>query len=587
MLLVSCTKATTSTATSTTTTTAIITATSTTAAGNWWDSLATPQYGGTMNLRLASDIGGWDWWSLGGATSVIGTYQEWLWNVDWATNPAVFPFKTIFTPPEYSEGQLAQSYEMTDPSTFIFHLRHGIHWQDIPPANGREFVASDVVFHFNRTTGNAGGFTKPSGAVGAFPLLSDLSVSAPDDYTVVFKATNSSPESISEGLLGQVITLIESPDEVKQYGDTSDWHHAIGTGPFMVSDYQGGTSVTLVKNPNYWGYDERYPQNKLPYVDSLQYFIIPDSSTALGAMRTGKLDLMDGQSLQNSKDIKNTNSEILQTTYPPFLGLSVEIRNDMKPFSDLKVRQALQMSINLPEIAATYYGGTVDPTPETLTSSFVTGWGYPYSQWPQSLKDEYAFNVPQAKTLLTAAGYANGFNTDVVAMTTADLNLLQIIKGYFAAINVNMDIQTMDQAQWTNYVQTNKKYDALAFRDTGELGGTIAPIDQLQNYYSKDNISWAVVNDPAYDAIVDKAMAATSTTADVKQALLDANKLIAEQHYSISLLQPLDYAFWQPWLNGYSGQLNSISGNLGSGASPSIYLARFWIDTNLKKSMGH
>jgi len=49
----------------------------------------------------------------------------------------------------------------------------------------------------------------------------------------------------------------------------------------------------------------------------------------------------------------------------------------------------------------------------------------------------------------------------------------------------------------------------------------------------------------------------------------------------------LDYAFWQPWLNGYSGQLNSISGNLGSGASPSIYLARFWIDTNMKKSMGH
>ena len=64
---------------------------------------------------------------------------------------------------------------------------------------------------------------------------------------------------------------IENPDAVKQWGNLNDWHHAIGTGPFILTDFVAGSSVTLVKNPNYWGYDERYPQNQLPYVDKLKY----------------------------------------------------------------------------------------------------------------------------------------------------------------------------------------------------------------------------------------------------------------------------------------------------------------------------
>jgi len=49
----------------------------------------------------------------------------------------------------------------------------------------------------------------------------------------------------------------------------------------------------LIKNPNYWGTDERYPQNKLPYVNSIKYLIIPDDATALEAMRAGKIDIMN------------------------------------------------------------------------------------------------------------------------------------------------------------------------------------------------------------------------------------------------------------------------------------------------------
>ena len=86
---------------------------------------------------------------------------------------------------------------------------------------------------------------------------------------------------------------LENPDAVQKWGDVSDWHHAIGTGPFILKDFVPGNSATLIKNPNYWGYDERYPQNKLPYVDTVKFLIIPDDATALAAMRAGKIDVID------------------------------------------------------------------------------------------------------------------------------------------------------------------------------------------------------------------------------------------------------------------------------------------------------
>ena len=98
----------------------------------------------------------------------------------------------------------------------------------------------------------------------------------------------------------------------------------------------------------------------------------------------------------------------------------------------------------------------------------MTGWGFPYSQWPQDLKDQYAYNPTAAKQLLAAAGYPNGFNTDCVVVNTADLDLLQIVKSYFAAIGVNMDIRPMDLASFTSFVIGGHKNDALAVRQAGQ-----------------------------------------------------------------------------------------------------------------------
>ena len=110
-------------------------------------------------------------------------------------------------------------------------------------------------------------------------------------------------------------------------------------------------SATLVKNPNYWGHDERYPQNKLPYVDGVKYLIIPDEAKAIEALRAGKIDIVDQISPVQAQAMQKTNPEILQITHPDANAEAIEPRNDMAPFNDIRVRKAMQMAIDLPSIA--------------------------------------------------------------------------------------------------------------------------------------------------------------------------------------------------------------------------------------------
>jgi len=534
------------------------------------------------------NIVGWDP-TLGQTMSISSAYMERLTADNWTIDPTAYSYSTSWRPPDDVGGNLAKSWEFTDPSTLVFHLRQGIHWQNISPVNGREFTADDVVYHYDRLYGLGSGLPpSPNWAYWkTTPIaLTLLSVTATDKYTAVFKWKTQSVEYILENIqaLGGE-QCIDAHEVVEKWGDLNDWHHAIGTGPFILTDFVSGSSATLVKNPNYWGYDERYPQNQLPYIDTLKVLIIPDPATALAGVRTGKVDVIDGISLQNAQQMKKTNPEVLQLTYPSST-IGIEPRYDKAPFNDIKVRKAMQMAVDLPTIASTFYGGTTDPYPSALTARSLKGLGWPYEQWPQDLKDEYAYNPTAAKKLLADAGYPTGFKTNVVADIAGDLDLLQIVKSYFAAVGIDMSIQTMDSASWSSFVRTNHKNDALVYRVGCMLGLNYEPLRQLNRFVTGYAANDIMFSDPVFDSFLPKALAATSED-QVKQILRDANEFIARQHPEISLLTPNVFALYQPWLKGYSGQNMSISGT-GSGIlQMGFYTSRFWIDSVLKKSMGH
>jgi len=305
----------------------------------------------------------------------------------------------------------------------------------------------------------------------------------------------------------------------------------------------------------------------------------------MAEMRAGRIDVADQISPLLAQEMKKTNPEILQLTLHQ-TATTIDPRNDRPPFNDIRVRKAMQLAVDLKGLAKNYYHGAVDPTPSTLTSRHMTGWGYPYAEWPQDLKDEYAYNPALARQLLTEAGYPHGFKTNIIADTAGDMKLLDIIKSYFAAVGIDMEIRPMESTEWIAYVLNGHKHDQLAQRPVSPFGHAFEPIRQLSRLHTGYSSNYLMVNDPVFDAFQPKAVAAASET-EVKQILRDANERIARQHYSISLLHPMQYSLYQPWLKGYHGQFGSVCSAASSPQLLFFYPARFWIDNDLKKKMGH
>jgi peptide/nickel transport system substrate-binding protein len=335
----------------------------------------------------------------------------------------------------------------------------------------------------------------------------------------------------------------------------------------MLTDFVKGSSLTYVKNPNYWGYDERHPQNRLPYVDGVKVLAIADPSTAISALRTGRIDMLAGLDWRQADTLQKTDPKI-NSHAGPLGGPSVGMRVDKSPFTDIKVRKALQMAVDRPTIAKAYYGGTVDGKPSSPVNPALKGWMTPFDEWPQELKDEYTYNPTKAKQLLAEAGYPAGFKTNIVASSAMDLDLLQIIKSQFLDIGVDMDIRTMEPGATGAYTVA-MKHDQM-FYGAGNTGLTWPPATiYVFRHSKKSTANYTGNNDPALDAMIDN-VALAPTEDEASKLMRDMDTYLLKQHWDIYTMPLKSYTLWQPYLKGYSGEiLTHDQGRIW---------ARIWVD---------
>jgi peptide/nickel transport system substrate-binding protein len=312
---------------------------------------------------------------------------------------------------------------------------------------------------------------------------------------------------------------------------------------------------------------------------------MPDEAEAIAAMRAGKIDIIDHISPVQAYALQKTNPEVLIITHPDSNAFSIEPRNDTAPFNDIRVRKAMQMAIDLPAISKSHYHNIVDPTPCTFTLSNMPGWEFPYAEWPQDLKDEYAYNPAAARKLLADAGYPHGFKTNVVADASSDMELMRIVQSYFAQISIDMEIREMDRASF-DFVIKGRTHDQLAHGIVGPMGHTSAPIYDLTQYGKGARNNWSMVDDPGFNSFLPRALAA-SDFEDLRKIVREANEYVARQHFSICLQRIMAYSLCQPWVKGFNGQFGSAWSHAGGPAMLSFYLGRFWIDRQLKKSAGY
>jgi len=561
----------------------------------WGELQERPRYGGSISVIGFKEIGEWgldNYYTWAGA--LASGAVEMLGVNNWATPRNVDHMKNWWRGDTY-KGGLAVGWESPDLGTSIFHLRRGVRWHNLPPTNGREFVADDVVYVFNRLYGLVDGFEKsPHNGHPFYEQI--ISVKAIDKYTVEFKHPPH-PYAMTYFMTAGWADQIAPPREVvEKFGDMKDPANVRGTGPWMVKDYRAGVSMTWQKNPDYWGYDELFPDHKfqLPYADEFKQISINDRPTRLAAIRTAKLDVLSGLTWTD-KGISWEEKESLEKTTPDLKFVGYELggrgivtRFNAKPFyPDIRVRKALQMAINLDEIAKTWGGGVSKmwpPEANQLCWNYCVEGAYtPFDQLPESIQEGYTYNPKKAKQLLADAGYPNGFKTIVVMPSDQNTDLMEIAKSYLAAIGVDMEIKLMERAAFQktafagNFEMSYKEGFGTGSPD---LGGSLGHWGGPEGFDVKP---WNIgkVNDESFNALLTEADNTDSLEAFMGK-MTDASDYWISQHWMIALAMSADYRGYWPWLKSYRGEYR-----LGKDFGKGQLYARVWVDQELKKSMGY
>src|SRR5712692_2976564 len=249
------------------------------------------------------------------------------------------------------EPHLAEGWETPDDTTYIFHLRHGVHWHNKPPVNGRELVAEDVKFTFDR-------FLTEPGNPERQLLESVERVEVVDRYTVKF-LLNEPFVWLLDVLANAMCMWIIAPEVVEKYGDLKKVETAIGTGPFLLERYEPNVKTVFTRNPHYFRKDQ-------PYVDGVEWLVIEDDSTGLAMYRTGQIDCGPWHwwavRQHDLAALKQSHPHLVYQDFLDVVAITIYMRTDQPPFNDVRVRRALSHAINRQElIDAVFPRGTPPP----------------------------------------------------------------------------------------------------------------------------------------------------------------------------------------------------------------------------------
>ena len=257
------------------------------------------------------------------------------------------------------EPALAESWEQPDPTTWRFHLRHGVKFH-----GGEPFTADDVVFSYQRVIAPGSQMNSTVATV--------KEVRKVDDFTVDFITTQPDP-ILTEELTTWVImskawceahNAVQAVDLSKTKEENFATRNANGTGPFILDTREPDRRTTLKNNPNWW---DKMEGN----LTDVQFNVISNASTRVAALLSGDVDMIysvppqDIDRLQKTEGMKVFIGPELRTIFLSFDTLRPELlKSDVKgknPFKDVRVRRAFYQAIDVKAIQSRVMRGAVPP----------------------------------------------------------------------------------------------------------------------------------------------------------------------------------------------------------------------------------
>ena len=314
-----------------------------------------------------------------------------------------------------------------------FKLRQGVNWHD-----GKPFTSADVKCTFDLLTGKATEKLKVNFRANWFTNIVETVTNGPDQAIFRFKQ----PQPAFLALLASGFTPVY-PCHVSVRDRRQN---PIGTGPFKFVEFKANQSMKVARNPNYW-------KPGLPYLDGIEYTIIPNRSTAILGFVSGKFDLTFPfeVSIPLLKDVKNQMPEAVCQVTPTNTAPNV-LMNPSPPFDDLRLRRAVAMALDRKAFIDIMgegqgdVGGAMLPTPAGV-------WGLP----PEILKTLPGFsgNVQASREEARATMRTLGYGPDKhlkVKMSTRNIPTYRdaavLLMDQLKEIWIDGELELIETATW-------------------------------------------------------------------------------------------------------------------------------------------
>lgn len=400
-----------------------------------------------------------------------------------------------------------------DGLVYTFTLREGVKFH-----NGRDMTPDDVIYSLSR-------LIDPDITAKSRDYTGVVGIEASGQQLII---TLSQPDASFLALLTEFGASIY-PQEAEEQLSTQP----IGTGPFVLTQWEPNNQLTLTKFEQYWN-----PQ--LPKLKEAVLKIIPEPSTMVNNLRTGHVDLIPRLEPDYLHQIEgDTSIKIIDS--PMNLIQLLVINNAVPPFSDIKVRQAINYAIDRDAIIKGAAWGRGTPTGSNLSPAMET--------WYTDVTGMYPYDTDKAKELLSQAGYPDGFSATIHLPAPYPLHrgAGEIIVDQLAQVGIDLKIQVIEWGTWLEQINANREYELTVVGFTGRLD----PNSLLNRYQSASSRNLSNFNSPRYDELLAKGLVESDPQKRV-EIYHELQTILAQEASNVYIMDPSQLAVMRQEIEGWN-----------------------------------
>lgn len=331
--------------------------------------------------------------------------------------------------------ELAESWAwVNDNKTLTFKLRQGVKWHD-----GKPFTSADVKCTFDMLMGKSQQKFRQNPRKAWYNEVNDISTNG--DFEVSFNLKRPQPSLLA--LLASGYTPVYpchvSPGDMRT--------HPIGTGPFKFVEFKANESIKLTRNPDYW-------KKSRPYLDGIEFTIIPNRSTAILAFVAGKFDMTfpTEVTIPLVKDVKSQAPSAICEIAPTNVSTNIIVNSSAPPFDNVDIRRAMALALDRKAFISIMFegqgdiGGTMLPPPNGL-------WGLPKEMLETipGYGPDVSANREEAKKLMQKAGYGPDKHL-AVKVSTRNIPVYRdpavILIDQLKSIYIDGELDVVETANW-------------------------------------------------------------------------------------------------------------------------------------------